>query len=98
MDYQEPSNFFEQKKMFQDLQESPAFRKLCEKVQEQCDALQDAIIFSPVLGEADVYARERDKGRLEGRLSLQATLTTLLEELEYDYQHALEAKEQRNVD
>jgi hypothetical protein len=93
----EPGNIFEQKKAYEDLQSSPAFRKLVGEVQTQVDGLQNEILFAPITCEADMFLMERKKGMLEGRLSIQATLSTLLENLDYDYQQAVTAKEQNNV-
>lgn len=89
----EPGNIFEQKKAYEDLQSSPAFRKLIGEVQTQVDRLQNEILFGPITCEADLFLMERRRGQLEGRLSIQATLNTLLENLEYDYQQAVKEKQ-----
>lgn len=92
-EYREPGNIFEQKKGYEDLQSSPAFIKLIGEIQAQVDGLQQEILFGPVRTQEDLFFRERQKGMLEGRLSITNTLTTLVETLQVDYNTAVAEKE-----
>ena len=87
--YQEPLNIQEQKKEFERLLESPAWRIINTAIQAQVDTLQQEILFAPVESEAMLYQLERKKGMLEGRLSLVNTVMAMVEELEVDLSRAL---------
>jgi hypothetical protein len=91
-EYQEPLNILEQKKEFERLLDSPAWRILMREVQEQVDHFQRTILFAPIEGEADIFKQERMKGQLEGRLSLEHLVRTKMEQLTYDHARAQEAK------
>lgn len=86
--YQEPLNIQEQKKEFERLLESPAWRIINMAIQAQVDTLQQEILFAPIESEAGIYLQERKKGMLEGRLSLANTALAIIEELEIDLQRA----------
>lgn len=94
-EYSEPSNIFDIKKDFENLLESRAWRMLAEAIQAQVDSMQQEILFGPVESDSDMYRIERLKGKLEGRLSLMATAQAMLENLELDYQMALNQKENK---
>ena len=94
-EYNEPSNIFDIKKDFENLLESRAWRMLAEAIQAQVDSMQQEILFGPVESDSDMYRIERLKGKLEGRLSLMATAQAMLENLELDYQMALNQKENK---
>lgn len=94
-EYSEPSNIFDIKKDFENLLESRAWRMLAEAIQAQVDSMQQEILFGPVESDSDMYRIERLKGKLEGRLSLVATAQAMLENLELDYQMALNQKENK---
>lgn len=91
-DPKDPLNIQEKKKEFERLLESPAWRIMTVAIQAQVDALQQEILFAPVESEGQLYALERKKGMLEGRLSLVNTALAMVEELEVDIQRA-QAKE-----
>jgi len=66
--------------------ESRAWRVVVEAVQEQTDALQQTILFSPCNGLDSAMAMEYKKGQLEGRLSLSDTVGGLMASLQLDVQ------------
>lgn len=92
-EYREPLNIQEQKKEFERLLESPAWRIINMAIQAQVDSLQQEILFGDVEDASSLYRLERKKGMLEGRLSLAATATAIIEDLEIDLQRAKVAKE-----
>ncbi len=92
-EYNEPSNLSDQKKELQRLLESPGWLMIVQNVQGQVDALQNEILFGPVNGPDDLYRLERKKGSLEGRLSIQATLQDMIDNLEIDLDRAISKKE-----
>lgn len=63
----------EQKKYWEGLYANPAWVSLCQALQDQADALQKEIIFSPVNGSEAAYGMERLKGQLVGKLSVSDT-------------------------
>lgn len=58
---------------------NPAWVQLQQALQSQTDGLQNDILFSPVRSGEDVYAVERKKGQLEGRLSIAGTALAMYE-------------------
>ena len=94
-EYNEPSNLSDQKKELQRLLESRGWGMIVSTIQSQVDTLQSEILFGPVIGPDDLYRLERKKGMLEGRLSLQATLQDLIENLGIDLERAISKKESK---
>ena len=90
---QEPGNLSERKRAWENLTESTAWVELMQVLQQQADSLQQDILFGPVASEGDVYAMERKKGQLEGRLSLAGTVNTIIQNIEFDLQQAIERKD-----
>ncbi len=84
----DPSNIRENKKEFERLLASPAWRMIAMSVQAQIDSLQQEVLFATLEGPMDLYMLERKKGALEGRLSLQATADAMLEDLVIDLERA----------
>lgn len=95
---QEPGNFSERKRNWERLTENPAWVELIAAIQAQTDTLQQSILFGPVTSEADLYQLEREKGRLEGRLSITATAEAMMQGVEQDLKQALERKDNEQDD
>jgi hypothetical protein len=87
-DYQDPSNMLEAKKAWENLFENPAWVSLMKALQGQADAMQNAILFGPVSDPSDLYRLEREKGMLEGRLSIGMTAQAMYEEITADLKSA----------
>ena len=63
----------EQKKYWEGLHSNPAWVSLCQALQAQADSLQQEIVFAPVTSVEDTYHLERQKGMLQGKLSVSVT-------------------------
>ena len=87
----------EQKISWEVLLKSDAWVSLVEALQAQTDALQNEILFGPVESTGDAFRIERKKGQLEGRLSITATATAMMEEVETDLRRILQ-EESGNVE
>lgn len=70
----------EKKKYWEGLHMNPAWVSLCQALQQQADALQEQIIFSPVLSIEDTYRTEGMKGELRGKLSVSSTAEAMYQE------------------
>lgn len=94
----EPGNLSKAKRDWEDLLKNPAWVQLVEAVQAQTDTLQQSILFGPVRTAEDLYKCEREKGMLEGRLSITATAHAMKESIEVDLNEALNRKGSENVE
>lgn len=74
----------EERKLWETLTSSPAWMNLVTVLQQQTDELQRVIIYNPLTRLDDVYLQEFKKGQLEGRLSITATIETIMSDLEYE--------------
>jgi len=70
------------RKEFQDLQSSPGWLKLVAILQAQVDRLQTELIYGSPDNPNILAISERVKGKMEGRLSVEATLTGILVDIE----------------
>ena len=66
-------------------------------LQEQANTLQQSILFKPLTDQMGLYERERLLGKLEGLLSVTATVESLQQELSLDIRQAKQRKEQGDV-
>ena len=89
----EPGNLSQARRDWEELTQNPAWLQLVAAIQAQTDSLQQSILFGPVTSEADLYRLEREKGQLEGRLSITATAEAMMQGVEYDLKQAIERKE-----
>ena len=71
----------EKKKYWEGLHMNPAWVSLCQALQAQANALQEQIIFSPVLSIEDTYRAEGLKGELRGKLSVSDTAEAMYQEV-----------------
>ena len=94
----EPGNLSQAKRDWEELTQNPAWLQLIAAIQAQTDTLQQSILFGPVTSEADLYRLEREKGRLEGRLSITATAEAMMQGVEQDLKQAIERKENEQDD
>lgn len=94
---QELGNLSSRKRDWEELLENPAWGQLVGVLQEQADALQQSILFKPLTDQMGLYERERLLGKLEGLLSVTATVESMQQELSLDITQAKQRKEQENV-
>lgn len=94
---QELGNLSVRKRDWEELLENPAWGQLVGVLQEQADALQQSILFKPLTDQMGLYERERLLGKLEGLLSVTATVESMQQELSLDISQAKQRKEQENV-
>lgn len=94
---QELGNLSVRKRDWEELLENPAWGQLVGVLQEQADALQQSILFKPLTDQMGLYERERLLGKLEGLLSVTATVESMQQELSLDITQAKQRKEQENV-
>ena len=93
---QELGNLSVRKRDWEELLENPAWGQLVGVLQEQADALQQSILFKPLTDQMGLYERERLLGKLEGLLSVTATVESMQQELSLDITQAKQLKEQEN--
>lgn len=93
---QELGNLSVRKRDWEELLENPAWGQLVGVLQEQADALQQSILFKPLTDQMGLYERERLLGKLEGLLSVTATVESMQQELSLDITQAKQRKEQEN--
>lgn len=96
-DTQELGNLSARKREWEELLENPAWGQLVGVLQQQADALQQTVLFAPLADQMDLYKRERLLGKLEGLLSVTATVESLQQELGLDISQAKQRKEQSDV-
>lgn len=94
---QELGNLSVRKRDWEELLKNPAWEQLVGVLQEQADALQQQILFKPLTDQMGLYERERLLGKLEGLLSVTATVESLQQELSLDILQAKQRKEQGDV-
>ena len=95
-EYQDPGNLAGAKKAWEDLFANRAWLSLVGAVQAQVDQFQNAVLFGEVTDTASLYRMERQKGQLEGRLSLASTAQAMYEGVVADLEMAKERKENGN--
>ena len=94
---QELGNLSVRKRDWEALLKNPAWEQLVDILQEQANTLQQAILFKPLTDQMGLYERERLLGKLEGLLSVTATVESLQQELSLDIRQAKQRKEQGDV-
>ena len=94
---QELGNLSVRKRDWEELLNNPAWEQLVDILQEQANALQQSILFKPLTDQMGLYERERLLGKLEGLLSVTATVESLQQELSLDISQAKQRKEQGDV-
>lgn len=94
---QELGNLSVRKRDWEVLLKNPAWEQLVDILQEQANTLQQSILFKPLTDQMGLYERERLLGKLEGLLSVTATVESLQQELSLDIRQAKQRKEQGDV-
>ena len=94
---QELGNLSVRKRDWEALLKNPAWEQLVDILQEQANTLQQSILFKPLTDQMGLYERERLLGKLEGLLSVTATVESLQQELSLDIRQAKQRKEQGDV-
>lgn len=95
---EEVGNLAQAKRDWEELISNPAWAQLVKAVQDQVDGLQQQVLFAPITDENNLYMVERQKGMLEGRLSLQRTAQALMESVALDFNMAVAKKGTDNAD
>lgn len=72
----------DQKKGWEKLIATPEWGQLVAMLQGQVDSFQQQILFRPLAKLEDALPQEYMKGQIEGRLSISATVETIIEQLE----------------
>ena len=94
---QELGNLSVRKRDWEVLLKNPAWEQLVDILQEQANTLQQLILFKPLTDQMGLYERARLLGKLEGLLSVTATVESLQQELSLDIRQAKQRKEQGDV-
>ena len=94
---QELGNLLVRKRDWEEVLKNPAWEQLVDILQEQANTLQQSILFKPLTDQMGLYERERLIGKLEGLLSVTATVESLQQELSLDIRQAKQRKEQGDV-
>lgn len=84
---QEISKCLETKRLLEQLLESPAWARVVGIVQEQVDAYQREVLFTPCLSVDSAFSQEYKKGQIEGRLSISMAVETEIETCEINLAH-----------
>lgn len=98
---QELSAALEQKRLLVDLASAPGFLYLSSLLQEQVDAIQQDILFTPCAGVDSAMAQEYKKGSLEGRLAWEQVRTAYINSLDITINHLrskIDAESERATD
>lgn len=81
-----------QRRGWEKLIETPEWGTLIRVLQDQADALQAKVVFTPLTRGDDIYLQEFMKGQLEGRLSISNTVETLMEQLDVQIRQLTEVQ------
>lgn len=77
----------EQRRLLEDLATNQGFLLLSSLMQQQADALQQEILFTPCAGLDSAIAAEYKKGELAGRLAWEHLRKTYISSLEITINH-----------
>lgn len=88
----------EKKRLLEDLALHPGYLLLNGALQEQADLLQRSIVFERCRSIDDTLSKEYDKGKLEGRLAVEAVRVALINSLNIDIDRSIEDASRRTTD
>lgn len=87
-----------EKREWEELLDSPKWQQLTSVLQQQTDALQQEVVFTPCRGFDECLEQEFKKGKMAGMLNISVTIQGILASLEIDIQHAKENKDAPSTD
>lgn len=88
----------EKRRLLEDLAENKGYLLLGAYVQEQVDALQQEILFTPCTSVDSAIAQEYNKGKLEGRLAAEALRLSMIESLSINIENLRRYEEDEHDD